>query len=392
MKTWVRRRSKVKKSIYLDNSATTALLPEVIAKMQPFYAENYGNPSSIHRFGQAVRAPVEEARISVATALNVKPVRIVFTSGGTESNHLAVIGAALANKTFGKEIIISRIEHPAVSGAAKFLMELGFKVKYLSVNKDGKVSIDELKSMITDQTILVSIIYANNEFGTLQDIVAIGNLLHEHGIILHTDAVQAFPVIDLNVSELPVDLLSISAHKINGPKGVGALYIKKGVKLQPLFIGSQERKRRAGTENVAGIVGFGEASRILADKRNEKYSQFICYRNYMLERLMLELKPEEYRVNGHLTDFVPSILNLSFPGIDSHTMVTMLDLKGIAVSGGSACSAGFTGVSDVMKTLNLPDEIVKSSIRISFGVLNTMEEVELATRSLVNLVKSRRID
>lgn len=380
------------KPIYLDNSATTALLPEVIAKMQPFFAERYGNPSSIHQFGQAVRAPMEEARISVAAALNVDPVRIVYTSGGTESNHLALIGAALANREQGEEIIISQIEHPSVIGAAQFLQGLGFKIKYLPVDQAGKVLLDELKVMLNDRTILVSVIFASNEIGTIQDISAIGNLLRERGILFHTDAVQAFPVLDIRITELPIDLLSISAHKINGPKGVGALYIKRGVKLQPLFVGSQERKRRGGTENVAGIVGLGEACRILIARRDEKYAQFTSYRRYILEQLMLELKPEEYRINGHLTDTVPSILNLSILGIDSHTMITQLDLKGVAISGGSACAAGTTGISDVMSALNLPDDIVKSSIRISFGILNTMEEVELATRYLVNLVKSRRIN
>lgn len=380
------------KPIYLDNSATTALLPEVIAKMQPFFAERYGNPSSIHQFGQAVRAPMEEARISVAAALNVDPVRIVYTSGGTESNHLALIGAALANREQGEEIIISQIEHPSVIGAAQFLQGLGFKIKYLPVDQAGKVLLDELKVMLNDRTILVSVIFASNEIGTIQDISAIGNLLRERGILFHTDAVQAFPVLDIRITELPIDLLSISAHKINGPKGVGALYIKRGVKLQPLFVGSQERKRRGGTENVAGIVGLGEACRILIARRDEKYAQFTSYRRYILEQLMLELKPEEYRINGHLTDTVPSILNLSILGIDSHTMITQLDLKGVAISGGSACAAGTTGISDAMSALNLPDDIVKSSIRISFGILNTMEEVELATRYLVNLVKSRRIN
>lgn len=380
------------KPIYLDNSATTALLPEVIAKMQPFFAERYGNPSSIHQFGQAVRAPMEEARISVAAALNVDPVRIVYTSGGTESNHLALIGAALANREQGEEIIISQIEHPSVIGAAQFLQGLGFKIKYLPVDQAGKVLLDELKVMLNDRTILVSVIFASNEIGTIQDISAIGNLLRERGILFHTDAVQAFPVLDIRITELPIDLLSISAHKINGPKGVGALYIKRGVKLQPLFVGSQERKRRGGTENVAGIVGLGEACRILIARRDEKYAQFTSYRRYILEQLMLELKPEEYRINGHLTDTVPSILNLSILGIDSHTMITQLDLKGVAISGGSACAAGTTGISDAMSALNLPDDIVKSSIRISFGILNTMEEVELATCYLVNLVKSRRIN
>jgi cysteine desulfurase len=380
----------VKKLIYLDNSATTPVLPEVQAKMQPFFAERFGNPSSIHQFGSSARIPVEDARIEVAKALHVEPARIVFTSGGTESDYLAIVGAALANRDKGDEIVISTIEHPAVVNAAAFLQELGFTVKQVAVDQTGKVSVADLAALLTDRTVLVSIIYANNELGTVQDIAVIGDLLAEKGVLFHTDAVQAFPVLTLDLSSLPVDLVSVSAHKINGPKGVGALYIKKGVKVSPLFAGTQERKRRGGTENVPGIVGFGEACRLLTAGKDAKYQEFSAFRTYILEQLMTELRSEEYVVNGHKIDVVTSILNLSFPGIDSHTLITLLDLKGIAISGGSACAAGSLGTSKVMEALGLAPEIVKSSIRISFGITNTLEEVREATREMLNIVKSRR--
>lgn len=380
----------MKKLIYLDNSATTPVLPEVQAKMQPFWADRFGNPSSIHQFGSASRIPIEDARIEVAKLLGAEPARIVFTSGGTESDYLAVVGGALANRDQGDEIIISAIEHPAVVYAAAFLRDLGFKILEAPVDQTGKVLLSELEGLLTERTVLVSIIYANNEFGTIQDIEAIGELLTAKGILFHTDAVQALPVIAIDVASLPVDLLSISAHKVNGPKGVGALYIKKGVQVTPILAGTQERKRRGGTENVPGIVGFGEACRILSMTRAAKLQQFSEFRSYVIDQLAKELQPNEYRVNGHETDVVVSILNLSFPGIESHTLITLLDLKGIAISGGSACAAGSLGTSKVMEALGLEPEIVKSSIRLSFGVTNTLEEVARATKELINIVKSRR--
>ncbi len=380
----------MKSLIYLDNSATTPMLPEVQAKMQPFWADRFGNPSSIHQYGSSARIPIEDARIEVAKLLGAEPARVVFTSGGTESDYLAVVGGALANRDQGDEIIISAIEHPAVVYAAAFLRELGFKVLEAPVDQTGKLVISELEALLTDRTVLVSVIYANNEFGTIQDVEAIGELLADRGILFHTDAVQAFPVLDIDVTNLPIDLLSISAHKVNGPKGVGALYIRKGVQITPILAGTQERKRRGGTENVPGIVGFGEACRLLGEMGAAKFQQLSEFRSYVIDQLAQNLDPHEYRVNGHETDVVASILNLSFPAIDSHTLISLLDLKGIAISGGSACAAGSLGTSKVMEALGLEPEIVKSSIRLSFGVTNTQEEVAKATSELINIVKSRR--
>lgn len=380
----------MKSLIYLDNSATTPMLPEVQAKMQPFWADRFGNPSSIHQYGSSARIPIEDARIEVAKLLGAEPARVVFTSGGTESDYLAVVGGALANRDQGDEIIISAIEHPAVVYAAAFLRELGFKVLEAPVDQTGKLVISELEALLTDRTVLVSVIYANNEFGTIQDVEAIGELLADRGILFHTDAVQAFPVLDIDVTNLPIDLLSISAHKVNGPKGVGALYIRKGVQITPILAGTQERKRRGGTENVPGIVGFGEACRLLGEMGAAKFQQLSEFRSYVIDQLAQNLDPHEYRVNGHETDVVASILNLSFPAIDSHTLITLLDLKGIAISGGSACAAGSLGTSKVMEALGLEPEIVKSSIRLSFGVTNIQAEVAKATSELINIVKSRR--
>lgn len=378
------------KRIYLDNSATTPVDKRVLAKMLPFYSDLFGNPSSIHRMGQAVRIPIEDARINVAKALHTEPARIVFTSGGTESDYMAVVGFALANKDKGNHIIISQIEHSAIIEATNFLKDFGFEITYLSVDKTGRINMEELKSSIKDNTILVSIMYVNNEIGTIQSIDKIGNLLKSKHICFHTDAVQAFPIIDFDISKLPIDLLSISSHKINGPKGVGALYIRKGIKLKPLIGGTQERLRRGGTENVPAIIGFGEACRILTDSRNEKIKKIIGFKNYMIDKLDEELGDNSFVVNGHSIDTVPSILNVSFIGIDSHTMIMNLDTKGIAVSGGSACASGAINISRVIESLGLPDAVMNSSIRISFGTCNTDEEIVKATKEIINIVKSRK--
>ncbi len=378
------------KQIYLDNSATTPVNKDVLAKMLPFYTELFGNPSSIHKIGQLVRIPIEDARINVANALHTEPVRIVFTSGGTESDYSAVVGLALANKDKGNHLIVSQIEHSAIMEATNLLKDLDFEITYLSVDNAGKINMDELKASIRDNTILVSIMYVNNEVGTIQSIDEIGYFLRGKGIYFHTDAVQAFPIMDVDISKLPVDLLSISSHKINGPKGVGALYIRKGVKLTPLIGGTQERSRRGGTENVPAIIGFGEACRILTENRDKKTEKILRLKNYMIKMWKKELGENSFVINGHSIETVPSILNLSFLGIDSHTMIMSLDTKGIAVSGGSACASGSINVSRVIKALNLPDEITNSSIRISFGIDNTDEEIEKATKEIINIVKSRK--
>ncbi len=380
----------MKQQIYLDNSATTPVHPLVMEKMNLFLTERYGNPSSIHGIGKKAKVPLEDARAYVAKALKTIPPRIVFTSGGTEADFLAVVGIALANQEKGKHIIISDIEHSAVIEATKFLTGFGFEITSLSVNHHGKIDIEELKQAIREDTILISIIHVNNEIGTIQPIEEIGTLAREKGIYFHTDAVQSFPILDVSVDKLTVDLLSISAHKINGPKGVGALYIRDGINIQPILGGSQERKRRGGTENVPGIIGLGEAVRILMIKRAEKYQLFSDFKEKMIQTWQEMIGEDSFVMNGHPTDNVPSILNVSFPGVDTHTLMMALDMKGIAVSGGSACSSGSLSVSRVIKALNLPKEIAASAIRISFGLGNTEEEVIKAAKEIGHIVKSKQ--
>lgn len=379
----------MKKQIYLDNSATTPVHPEVYEKMLPYFTEKFGNPSSIHKTGQIVRLAIEDARANVAEALHTQPARITFTSGGTESDILAIVGYALAHENEGKHIIVSAIEHSAVIEATKTLENFGFNITYLTVDKYGKINLDELKESICNDTILISVMYVNNELGTIQPIEEIGNIAKENDICFHTDAVQAFPIMDIDVSKLPVDLLTISSHKINGPKGIGALYVKKGVKIMPLLGGSQERSKRGGTENVPAIVGFGEATRILMNSREEKIAKANEFRNLLITKWKESLGEDLFIINGHPTDTVPNILNVSFLGVESHTMIVKLDMKGIAVSGGSACAAGALDISRVVKALNIDEKITRSSIRISFGIENSIEEIEKTAKEITNIVKSR---
>lgn len=379
----------MKEQIYLDNSATTPVHPKVFEKMTPYLTDRFGNPSSIHSVGRAVKIPVEDARKNIAEALNTAPPRIIFTSGGTESDYNAILGVAFANQDKGKHIIISDIEHSAIREATKFLGGFGFETTKLAVDQYGKVNINELKEAIRQDTILVSIMHVNNEIGTIQPVEEIGNLLSEKGINFHTDAVQSFPILNIDLEKMPVDMLTISSHKINGPKGVGALYVKDGVKFTPIIGGTQERSRRGGTENVPGIIGFGEAVRILNETKEEKYQKFVQFRSRAIEIWKTELGEERFVVNGHPTDVVPSILNVSFLGIESHTMIMSLDMKGIYVSGGSACASGAIDISRVIKSLNVEDEVARSAIRISFGMTNTLEQVERAAKEIANVVKGR---
>lgn len=380
----------MKQHIYLDHGATTPMHPLVIEKMAPFYNEKYGNPSSIHGLGRASKIPIEDARKNIAEALGTIPPRIVFTSGGTESDHTAVIGVALANQDKGKHIIISEIEHSAIKSSVKFLEQFGFETTQLRLDKYGKISLDELKAAIRKDTILISIMHVNNEIGTIQPIEEIGTIAREKGIYFHTDAVQSFPILNIDVNQLPVDLISISSHKINGPKGVGALYIRDGVKIQPIFGGTQERMRRGGTENTAGIIGFGEAVRILEESKNDKYAKLASFKARMIDIWRETIGEENFVINGHPTDVVPSILNVSFPQVDSHTMILSLDMKGIYISGGSACASGALEVSRVIKALNLPDDISRSAVRISFGLGNTIEQVEKAAKEIAHIITSRK--
>ena len=373
------------KRIYLDNAATTEVHPQVFEKMEPFFKENFGNPSSLHYYGREVKKGIKEAREILASSLHTHPEQIIFNSGGTEGDQHALIGIALANREKGRHLIISEIEHSAVISAANFLKELGFDITILPVNQYGLIDIIQLKESIREDTILISIMFVNNEIGTVQDILEIGNIAREKGIYFHTDAVQAYPVIDIDVEKMPIDLMTISSHKINGPKGIGALYLAKHVQLQPLLWGTQEKGRRAGTENVPGIIGFGEAAKILMETKEEKVQKLAQMKAKMLEIWGERLNEDQFLVNGHPSKVVPSILNVSFPAIDTQTMLMKLDMNGISISGGSACASGSISVSRVIKALNLSEKYARSAVRISFGLNNTIQEAEEAAIKIANI-------
>lgn len=376
-------------AVYLDHAATTPVHPDVREAMLPFLGSEFGNPSSIHRFGRDVRAAIDEARDAVATGLNTEAKRIVFTSGGTEADNLAVIGAAVANRDKGQHVITTAVEHHAVLEACHYLEEIGFNLTYVPVDETGLVHVQTIQEAITDETTLISVMFGNNEVGTVQPIAEIGRLAREHGIILHTDAVQAFGVVPIDVSALPVDLLSVSAHKINGPKGVGALYVRQDVPFTPrLFGGSQERKRRPGTENVPGIVGFGKAVEIVQNELGDKSKTLFKLRQAMVD--VWEASGIEFVINGNTHACLPHILNVSFIGVDTESMLMNLDLEGVACSSGSACTAGSLEVSHVLKAMQLPEDVTASAVRFSFGLGNTVEEVQSAAETAVKIAKRLR--
>ncbi|OJF17885.1 MAG: cysteine desulfurase NifS [Bacillaceae bacterium G1] len=377
--------------IYLDHAATTPVHPEVAEAMRPLLLEKYGNPSSLHRYGREARAAVDEARETIAESLGAEPGEIVFTSGGTEADNLALVGVAWAARERGKgnHIVTSTIEHPAVLETCAFLEKIGFRITYVPVNRYGELDIDALAAALTDDTVLVSVMMGNNEVGTRQPIETIGALVKERGAWFHTDAVQAMTLEAIDCRSLPVDLLSISAHKINGPKGVGALYVAKGVPLEPLLHGGmQERRRRGGTENVPGIVGFQAAVKLLRrtlPQREEKYRQL---RETMLRELTRRLGTERFVVNGHPERGYPHILNISFPGVDSETLLIRLDMAGVAASSGSACTAGAMRPSHVLRAMGLDETLVRSAVRFSFGYETTEDEVVTAARIVADAVEA----
>lgn len=373
--------------IYVDHAATTPLHPQVLETMHAYLSNNFGNPSSIHFFGRKSRAVLDEARHRLATRLGAKESQLIFTSGGTEADNLAVIGSALANQDKGKHIITSQIEHYAILNSCHYLESLGFEVTYLPVNNLGQVDINKLKENLREDTILVSIMYANNEVGTLQPIQEIGNLLKEREILFHTDAVQAFGLTPLDLKTLPIDLLSVSSHKINGPQGVGCLYVGDKVQLKPLSLGgSQERKRRAGTENIAGILGFVEAVEIAYSELERNKSLYQSFK----EKLLSILRSEEidFQVNGHPEQCLAHILNISFTGVPAEIMLMNLDMEGIAASSGSACTAGSLKPSHVLEAMYPEgDGRITSAIRFSFGYGNTLEQVERIAQTIVKIVR-----
>lgn len=374
--------------IYLDHAATSPVHPEVIQVLTETLQHHYGNPSSIHYFGRDARQVVDQAREFIAQSIHADFEEIIFTSGGTEADNLALIGVARGMADKGKHIITTAVEHHAVLHTCEFLEKEGFEVTYLEVDETGRISIEDLKKALRDDTILVSVMFANNEVGTLQPIREVGELLKDHQAVFHTDAVQAYGVMDIDVQDLHIDLLSVSGHKINGPKGVGFLYVRNGVRLvSTIHGGEQERKRRAGTENVASIAAFGKAVEISQKTKSEKY---VFYKR--LKQLLIDKLKEEgvdFSINGSLEHSLPHVVNLSFPGTNVEAMLVNLDLEGIAASSGSACTAGSVDPSHVLRAMfgNHSDRL-KNSIRFSFGINNTEDQI-MKTAEIISKIVNR---
>ncbi|RDW21699.1 cysteine desulfurase family protein [Oceanobacillus chungangensis] len=373
--------------IYLDHAATTPMSNEVIEAMLPVYKETFGNPSSVHSFGRKARQHLDAARRVMAKSIHANEKEIIYTSGGTEADNLALIGTALANRDKGNHIITSAQEHHAVLHTAEYLEKQGFDVTYLPVNQNGKVDIKDLQAALTDATILVSIMYVNNETGIIQPIKEIGELLKDHQAYFHTDAVQAFGLIDIDVKVSHIDLLTVSSHKINGPKGIGFLYAEEHVKMNPLqFGGEQERKRRAGTENIVSVVGFQKAVELAIEHKAEREADYQQYKQLFLDELRNH--SVEFQVNGESSEQIASIVNISFPGANVEQMLTNFDLDGIAASSGSACTAGSVEPSHVLTAMfgeNNP--CTTNSIRFSFGIFNTTENVKEAAERVAKIIK-----
>ena len=377
------------KRIYMDNAATTRVTPPVLEAMTPYLTEIYGNPSSIHGFGRDARRALDAARAKVAAAINAKPNEIYFTGCGTEADNWAVRGTAYALKNKGNHIITSAIEHHAILHTCQQLEREGFRVTYLPVDEYGVVRLDELEKAITPETTLISIMTANNEIGTIQPIEEIGKIAKAHGIRFHTDAVQAIGAIPIDVQALGVDLLSMSGHKFHAPKGIGALYVRSGVRLQRFMEGgAQERTQRAGTENLASIVGMAKAIEIATANIESKAEKLIPMRDRLMNGI-IETIPES-RINGHPTQRLPGNCNVSIRYIEGESLLLSLDLKGIAASSGSACTSGSLDPSHVLLAIGLPHEIAHGSLRFSLGEDNTMEDVEYVLESLKEIVQRLR--
>lgn len=374
--------------IYLDHAATTPLDPEVLKKILPLFKNVFGNPSSIHSFGREARAAVDTARGDVSKILGCKPKELIFTGSGTEANNWAIFGLAEAYKQKGNHILTTAIEHHSILEPLEQLEQKGFKVTHLKVNKDGLVSLDELAAAITPQTIFASIIYANNEIGTIQNIQKIGAILRSKKVIFHTDACQAAGSLPLNIEELGVDAMTINGGKIYGPKGVGALYIKEGLKIVPLlFGGGQEFRMRAGTENVAGIVGLAEALKIVEKRRTKEAKQLTALRDYFIKKL---LNIPGVTLNGHSKLRLPNNVNISIQGTEAEAVLFRLDMEGIAASSAAACTSGSLEPSHVLLALGLSKEHIKSGIRFSLGRSTAKKELDTAASSLKKIVSGIR--
>lgn len=371
--------------IYLDNAATTKTAPEVVEAMLPYFTERYGNPSSVYGFAAANKEVISQQRDVIAQVLGAKGNEIYFTAGGSEADNWALKATAEAYEGKGNHIITTKIEHHAILHTCEYLEKKGFEVTYLDVDEDGVVKLDELKAAIRPTTILISVMYANNEIGTIQPIREIGEIAHEHGILFHTDAVQAFGQVPIHVDECHIDMLSASGHKLNGPKGIGFLYIRTGVKIRSFVHGGgQERKRRAGTENVPGIVGLGAAVKRAADTMADRTGKETELRDYLINRVLDEIP--HCRLNGHRTKRLPNNANFSFRFIEGESLLIKLDMKGICGSSGSACTSGSLDPSHVLLAIGLPHEIAHGSLRLTLNEEITKEDIDYVVDSLKEIV------
>ena len=375
--------------IYLDNAATTKTAPEVVEAMLPYFTEFYGNASTVYEFGGKSKEAVSKARETIAKTIGAKENEIYFTAGGSESDNWAIKATVEAYKNKGKHIITSKIEHHAVLHTCQWLEQKGFEVTYLDVDENGVIKLEELKKAIRPDTILITIMFANNEIGTIEPIAEIGKIAREHGILFHTDAVQAFGQVPIDVDELNIDMLSTSAHKLNGPKGIGFLYIRKGVKIRSFVHGgAQERKRRAGTENVPGIVGFGKAVELATANMQERTKKEAELRDYLIERVLKEVPFT--RVNGHRSNRLPNNVNFCFQFIEGESLLIMLDMKGICGSSGSACTSGSLDPSHVLLAIGLPHEIAHGSLRLTLGADTTKEDIDDTIDAIKEIVAQLR--
>lgn len=374
---------------YFDNAATTAVREEVLKEMIPYFGVNYGNASAIYSVGREAKRGLDKARTRVAKAINCNPHEIYFTSCGSESDNLAIKGVAYANRNKGNHIITSKIEHHAVLNSCKTLEKQGFRVTYLNVDENGNVDINQLMNSITEETILISIMFANNEIGTIQPIEQIGKIARKNNILFHTDSVQAIGNVRIDVQKLNIDLLSMSGHKFYAPKGIGALYVRNGVEFDKLQDGGhQERNKRAGTENIAEIVGLGKAIELIYDNYDKYNEKLTSLRDYYIDEIFKKIP--DVKLNGDRQNRLPGNANISFRGVDAQELLLQLDEIGICASAGSACSTGDEEPSHVLTAIGLPKELASSTLRISFGKDNTMEDVQFLVESLQRIVKDMR--
>ena len=379
----------MKKLIYLDNAATTKTSEEVVAAMLPYFTEYYGNPSSVYEFASESTKAVSNARRTIAETLGAQENEIYFTAGGSEADNWALKATAEAYQSKGKHIITTKIEHHAILHTAEYLEKRGFEITYIGVDENGVVKVDELEKAIRPDTILISVMFANNEIGTIQPIKEIGEIAKKHGVLFHTDAVQAYGQLPINVDELHIDMLSSSGHKLNGPKGIGFLYIRKGVKIRSFVHGgAQERKRRAGTENVPGIVGYGKAAEIAAKTMKERTAKEIELRDHLIDRVLAEVPYT--RLNGHRTNRLPNNANFSFQFVEGESLLILLDNNGICASSGSACTSGSLDPSHVLLAIGLPHEIAHGSLRLTLSAETTMEDIDFVVDCIKQIIERLR--